>query len=78
MRAVRCHDVLVKPGAQRHLVSCRTRAGACPPKSPRVRDTWWWAALSHEAHKAYMQELYAKGRRPPPQHMGGGLYKSRE
>ncbi|PNW70533.1 hypothetical protein CHLRE_17g723950v5 [Chlamydomonas reinhardtii] len=50
--------------------------GACPPKSPRVRDTWWWAALSHEAHKAYMQELYAKGRRPPPQHMGGGLYKS--
>ncbi|EFJ53075.1 hypothetical protein VOLCADRAFT_85983 [Volvox carteri f. nagariensis] len=43
--------------------------GAFPPRQPRQREPWWWAALSPEDHTRWYSEALMKGSKlPPPNH----------
>ncbi|GIL71658.1 hypothetical protein Vretimale_895 [Volvox reticuliferus] len=49
--------------------------GAFPPRQPRVREAWWWSALSPDDHRLWYHEALMKGGRVPPNsnpHKHGG------
>ncbi|GIL46402.1 hypothetical protein Vafri_3400 [Volvox africanus] len=40
--------------------------GAFPPREPRIREAWWWAALSPDDHRRWYNEALRQGGRLPP------------